>query len=134
MIIAIAALIAALAGTAIAASVSPRKFRNFRRSTNTQLAALAASIKSPVVYVNTTVNGPSGGGDRNTRADCPAATKILGGGIRVSDPSSSYIEDSFPTPFGWAGSVYLSSSSQTAITTAICATVPSSTGTPPNPH
>lgn len=124
MIIAVIALVAALGGTAIAGGVlTTKKFKN-------------QAVRGPVVYATTS----SSVGNTNTAsnpgvhvtATCPSGTHVIGGGIKVSDEPDMFVNDSYPTTTGWAGTVYNSSTTQTATTTAICATVKGVSGAPPS--
>jgi hypothetical protein len=136
MIIAIVALIAALAGTAIAGGgfVTKTKFKKFKKNTNTQLTQ---TLKGPVTYVTTNTPdvddnfGP--GAFATATATCPAGTKVVGGGIKGEFPEDDFIFDSYPTATGWSGRVFANhgaGTTSTFITTAICATG-TSTGSPP---
>lgn len=128
-VIAVIALIVALGGTAVAGGgfLTKKKFNK-------------SAVKAPVQYVTTTISVPDSGGGKSylpVSASCPAGTKVLGGGIKFPDPDASgsaYVADSYPTASGWAGHVsnYSGIGSTTASTTAICATVRSSIGTPPS--
>ena len=130
MILAVIALIAALGGTAVAGGgfLTKKKYNK-------------SAVKGPVQYVTTSSSVPNGNADKSyvaVSATCPGGTKVLGGGIKAPDPDSSggvYVDDSYPTPTGWAGHVSnyaINNGATTATTVAICATVRSSTGTPPS--
>lgn len=127
MLIAVIALVVALGGTAYAA----KKFG---------LSALTDGAKNKTVgvgkltYVNTTTNAVQPN-QRVNPAACPAGFNVIGGGIRVSNPSdvTSFVVDSYPTSIGWDGHVFFTNANQTATTTAICAKSRAITGAPPNP-
>jgi hypothetical protein len=131
MVLAIVALIAALGGTAVAGSgfLTTKKFKK-------------QAVRGPIVYsvTNTAVPGvnPADSSYVGVSASCPSGTKVIGGGIKIPDPDnngSAYQNDSYPTTSGWAGHVsnYAGAGSDTTATTiAVCATVKSSTGSPPS--
>ena len=131
VIVAIAALVVALTGTAVAGGgfLTKKKFRN-------------QAVRGPVQYVTTTINVPAVGTGRSyvaVSAACPSGTKVTGGGIKTPDPGNSgnvYVNDSYPTTGGWAGHVsnYATggTTAATATAVAICATVKSSSGAPPS--
>jgi hypothetical protein len=125
MVIAIIALVVALAGTAVAGGgfLTKKKFKN-------------QAVRGPLVYVTTSTSSPvltgPSSGTPVIPATCPPGTHVVGGGIKVGDERNSFVNDSHPTPTGWAGTVFtFTSGPDTAITTAICATVKSTSGTPP---
>jgi hypothetical protein len=127
IIIAVIALVFALGGGAIAAK-------------KLSLGALSGNAKNKTVgvgkltYVNTTTNAVQPN-QRVNPAACPAGFNVIGGGIRVSNPSdvTSFVVDSYPTSIGWDGHVFFTNANQTATTTAICAKSRAITGAPPNP-
>jgi hypothetical protein len=131
-IIAIVALIAALAGTAIAAGpfLPKRKFVNFK-----------GRVLKGLTYVTTTKSVPGTGGsgvafDVPVSASCPTGLMVIGGGIKFPDSNGNdSLAESYPTATGWAGSVDnfggTGTPPVTATTTAICAKTKSSTGAPP---
>jgi hypothetical protein len=127
-IVAIIALVLALAGTAIAGGglVTKTKFKKFKQSTNTQLAQ---TVKGPVTYVtttkaiNTTIQNP-------VAANCPSGFTVVGGGIKLADPATQSVSDTYPTASGWAGRVG-GATTGAATTTAICAKSTAITGAPP---
>jgi hypothetical protein len=129
MILAVVALLAALGGTAVAGGgfLTTKKFKK-------------QAVRGPVVYSVTTTTIPNPGtGDQyiTVSANCPPGTKVIGGGIKIPDPTVSgnaYQNDSYATSTGWAGHVsnYTSGGgSTTATTIAVCVTVKSSIGSPP---
>lgn len=147
MIVAIVALIAALGGTAIAGGgflpknkfkkfshkvVKKHAFNNLRGQVNTVQAQAnavdAQAVKGPVKYVSTSVNVP------NTpvpvvegTATCPAGTKVLGGGARVTPTDGNgYIDDSYPSgSTSWKAKFDNNTGSPyTGTVTAICAASP----------
>jgi len=107
MIIAMVALIAAVGGTAVAAS------------TLTNKAFKKQAVRGPVTYVTTTTAIPAAVSTA-VSATCPGGTKVIGGGIKVTKPYSTGVESSSPTTSGWAGDVY-SATATSATATAICA-------------
>ncbi|HEY7122213.1 MAG TPA: hypothetical protein VH329_06605 [Solirubrobacterales bacterium] len=126
MVVAVVALVAALGGTAVAA----QKFG---------LSVLSNGAKNKTVgvgkltYVSATATGTGGSNAVTVSATCPAGTHVIGGGVRVEDPNSDFIDDSFPTPTGWAGRVSPGGdpgTTHTFIATAICATSRAVTGAP----
>jgi hypothetical protein len=134
MIIAIVALIAALAGTAVAGGgfLTKKKFKK-------------SAVRGPVQYITTNASVPNATGNDSYQAvsaTCPAGTKVVGGGIKIPDfppgDGDVYADDSYPTATGWAGHVSNFDNDSptpfgtTATTTAICVTVKSSVGAPPS--
>jgi hypothetical protein len=139
MIIAILALVAALAGTAIAGSggfVTKKKFNKFKKQAVTKQQF--GTALTGLTYVNTTTNVPAQTFDVSVSASCPAGTHTTGGGIKLPNPGTSgddneFIQDSYPTTTGWAGHVAnYDTNAATATTTAICASG-SASGSPPSP-
>jgi len=122
MIVAIVALVAALGGTAVAAG-------------KIGLSSLSNGAKNKTVgvgkltYVTQTVQAVQANQPLPTQ-NCPSGLKPIGGGIRLSDPSNSFIADSFPTSSGWGGNVFFQNPSQQATITAICAVSRAVTGSP----
>jgi hypothetical protein len=125
-VIAVIALVAALTGTAVAGGgfLTTKKFKK-------------QAVRGPVQYVTNSVTVPNttAGDYVVVTANCPVGTKPIGGGIKIPDPSSSgsaYVDDAYVTGTGYAGHVTNNDGADTtAIVTAICVTVKSSTGTPP---
>jgi hypothetical protein len=122
MVVAIVALVAALAGTAVAGGgfLTKKKFKN-------------QAVRGPVTYATSTVSVPNttfGGPGATVSARCPAATHVVGGGIKLADEDNEFVNDSYPTAAGWAGTVNASANGLTATITAICATVKSVSGAP----
>jgi hypothetical protein len=118
MVVAIIALIAVFAGTAIAAAGLTNK------------AFKKQAVRAPVTYVTTTDPVPAGGPtDTFVKVQCPGGLTVIGGGIKMSSPFTIGVESSYPTTTGWAGAVY-SGTATTATTTAICAKS-RTTGAPP---
>ncbi len=112
MVVAVIALIAAVAGTAVGAA------------TLTNKAFKKKAVRGPVTYVNTSTAIGMGGTAKPVKAECPAGLTIIGGGIHWTDPigPNTVITESHPTTTGWGGYVYTESiGGKTAITTAICA-------------
>ena len=129
MILAVVALVAALGGTAIAGGfLTTKKFKK-------------QAVRGPIVYSVTTTAlpnpGPTGNSYVTVAANCPSGTRVIGGGIKVSDPTNlgnAYQDDSYVTPTGWVGHVsnYLvGGGSTTATAIAVCATVKKASGSPP---
>jgi hypothetical protein len=100
MIVAVIALVAALAGTAVAAGTI-------------KLGALTDGAKNKTVGVGklTYVTGPTasgqpGGVDVEATATCPSGLEPIGGGVaRVT--SNPGVRSSHPTPTGWKALVNL---------------------------
>ena len=131
VIVSIIAVVVALAGIGSAVAgggfVTKKKFNQFK----------ATAITAPVSYVVADKSIPNGYTSAAT-ATCPAGTKVVGGGIKIPNPSSSTtgpggaIFDAYPTVTGYAGHVVNGNAAAvTATTIAICAIVPSTAGTPP---
>jgi hypothetical protein len=129
MVIAVLALIAALAGTAVAGGgfITKKKFNNRLN------AAINTTVRGPVTYASVTVNVPtSGAAGQDVAAACPPGTQPTGGGIKVSNDAAEIVNDSHPTSLGWGGTVFNgAATTHTATVTAICAVVSSTAGTRP---
>ena len=120
MIIAIIALVAALAGTAVAGGgfLTKKKFNKFRSTAVTGLT-----------YVNNTVAVPrSTGGIDYTKvsASCPTGLHPVGGGVSLSpNDSSLWWGDGYLTATGYAAHVYdglaAGSTAQATVTVACVA-------------
>src|SRR4051812_36469160 len=96
MIVAMVALVAALAGTAIAGApfLKKSKFNKFKSTAVTRLT-----------YVNTTSNVPVGSGNDFTTvsANCPAGFHPVGGGVKLLSPDQNFWwDDGYLTPTGYA--------------------------------
>ena len=129
MLVAIAALIVALSGTAVAATKIG--LNNLKGGTKTQLFGAG-----PLTYVHSTVSVPRSADPVNSPTilnvgvSCPAGTFVVGGGIEVSNDRAELVNDSDPNAqLGWEGSVVNGGTlNHTATTTAVCATSRSATG------
>ena len=125
MIIAVIALVAAIGGTAVAGGppfLPKKKFQSFK----------ATVVKTPITYASVTGNNPAGA-QTDFAVSCPAGSKVTGGGIKVSNDNTQFVNDSHPTTFGWAGTVKSTAAvNHTAQITAICAVANTSTGTVPS--
>jgi hypothetical protein len=122
IVIAIIALIAALAGTAIAGGVlTTKKFKN-------------QAVRGPVTYATAVaIVPPNQSGGVSVASTCPGNTKVIGGGIKVTTDADQFVNDSHPTATGWGGTVFnFGNLNLQAFVTAICATVKSSSGVPPS--
>ena len=134
MTVAIVALIAALAGTAIAGGgfVTKKKFNKKINSLNT---TVSTKVGGPLNYASATVNigvSPANSSGTDIAAACPAGTQPTGGGIKVSNDQVEFVNDSHPTVTGWAGTVFnFGTVTHTATVTAICATA-AATGSRPS--
>jgi hypothetical protein len=122
MVVAIVALIAALAGTAVAGGgfLTKKKFKN-------------QAVRGPLIYATSTVGVPNNGfgsPGATVSSPCPAGTHVVGGGIKLADEDNEFVNDSYPTGAGWAGTVNANASGLTAAVTAICATVKNVSGSP----
>jgi hypothetical protein len=137
MIIAIVALIAALAGTAVAGGpfLPKRKFSNFKKN---------VAVKGPITYVNQTQNvnnnnSPPPPTGVNITAACPTGMFPVGGGAKTSSSSQQSTfsaEDSYPSSGnGWTAKVFAgeqpSGNAESVTVTAICERGKAS-GTPPS--
>jgi hypothetical protein len=129
MIIAIVALIAALAGTAIAAGpfLPKRKFTNFKQNT---------AVKGPVTYVNQTqtVDAPFAGAGVNVTASCPSGSVPVSGGAKTNTNSATsnfFVLNSYPTATGWTALVYSGPTPESVTVTAVCTRARTSGTTPP---
>ena len=123
LIVAIIAVVLATAGTSIAA-VTLSGFANGAR--------IATFGAGPLVYSSSNQFIPANSA-RLIQVACPPKLEAIGGGIRVST-GAQVIEgviDTYPTNFGWAGTVSTlgSSESHTAVITAICAKTARTRGT-----
>jgi hypothetical protein len=126
MVVAIVALVAALAGTAVAGGgfLTKKKFKN-------------QAVRGPLTYVTASVVDESDGftstSFKTVTATCPSGTRVVGGGIKGQFPEDDFIFDSYPTATGWTGRVFAAHGAGTTSTftaTAICATVKNISGTP----
>ena len=134
MIIAIVALVAALAGTAVAGGgfLPKSKFTKFKGQV----------VKGPITYVNQTqaVNTNTASSGVNITAPCPSGFHAVGGGAKSSTPSSTstfFIENSYPSATGWTALVFAGQpppptggSAEQVTVTAVCEKGNAS-GTPP---
>jgi archaellin len=142
IIIAIVALVAALAGTAIAGGgfVTKTKFKKFKQSTNTNLSS---KVSGPITYVNQTqsVNTNTGTSTNgvNITAACPAGQHAVGGGVKsalTSQQSGLFVEYSYPSASGWTANVFAGTGAppgtpEQITVTAVCEGGTTS-GTPPS--
>lgn len=128
MILAVIALVAALAGTAVAGGgfLPKKKFQK-------------QAIRGPVTYAVTSTPVAhaviAGTSYVTVSATCPGGTKVVGGGIKIPDATGgndAYQNDSYATPIGWMGQVSnYSTADTTATTIAVCVSANSSIGSPP---
>jgi energy-coupling factor transporter transmembrane protein EcfT len=117
MIVAVVALIVALSGTAVAA----KKLGLNKLSFSAKQATVGVGA---LTYVQSTVTiPPTGTNGLDIAANCPAGTKVIGGGVKVSNDPAELVNDSDPVvPSGWSATVINSSTiNHTATITAICA-------------
>jgi hypothetical protein len=110
MIVAIVALVAAMAGTSVAAI---------------GLGALSDKAKDKTVgvgkltYVGTTTTGT--GNAIRVEAKCPSGLNLIGGGVHTSNPANSEVEESHPdSQNDWEG-VVRAHGNETIEAIAICA-------------
>ena len=87
--------------------------------------AKSASI-AKLTYAITSTTLPSINQNQDESASCPAGTNVVGGGVRLGDPTDDYINDSGPNgPTGWISNVHSVASPttppQSFTVTAICA-------------
>lgn len=135
MIIAVIALVAALAGTAVAGGsfLPKRKFTNFKQN---------VAVRGPITYVNQTQNvnttsNTSGSGE-NITATCPSGFFPVGGGAKTNVSSATttlFVQSSYPSATGWTANVFAGTgpptpSPESITVTAICELAKTS-GTPP---
>jgi hypothetical protein len=110
MIVAIVALVAAMAGTSVAAI---------------GLGALSDKAKDKTVgvgkltYVGTTTTGT--GNAMRVEATCPSSLNLIGGGVHTSDPARSEVEESHPASQNHWEAVVRAAGSETIEAIAICA-------------
>jgi hypothetical protein len=110
MIVAIVALVAAMAGTSVAAI---------------GLGALSDKAKDKTVgvgkltYVGTTTTGT--GNAIRVEATCPSTLTLIGGGVHTSDPARSEVEESHPASQNHWEAVVRAAGSETIEAIAICA-------------
>lgn len=100
MLIAIAALIVALSGTAIAATKIGVSDLGKKAKRQTVGVGPLTYVTVPVIVPPT---GPAGFG---VAAACPSNLRPLGGGIRVSNDVDMFVNDSYLTTTGFAGTVF----------------------------
>jgi hypothetical protein len=112
IIIAIVALIAALAGTAVAGGgfLPKTKFQNYKKNNN---AAVSTKVAGPITYVNATqsVNTNTGVATNgvNITAPCPAGQHAVGGGVKPNVSSQTtglFITATYPRATGWTANVF----------------------------
>jgi hypothetical protein len=134
IIVAIVALVAALAGTAVAGGgfLPKSKFTKFKQN---------AAVKGPITYVNqtqnvNTVTSPNG---VDVTANCPSGFFPVGGGAKTntsSQTSNFFVENSYPSATGWTALVFAGTTPpaggtpESVTVTAICEKAKVS-GTPP---
>jgi hypothetical protein len=122
MIVAVIALIAALAGTAVAGGVlTTKKFKK-------------QALRGPLTYASTTADVPQDtmGQPQKLAATCPPGQHVVGGGVVFANEHGAFTNDSYPTATGWGATVFnFTGPATTATITAICATVRNVSGTPP---
>jgi hypothetical protein len=110
MIVAIVALVAAMAGTSVAAI---------------GLGALSNTAKDKTVgvgkltYVGTTTTGT--GNAIRVEAGCPTGLNLIGGGVHTSDPAKSEVEESHPDSQSHWEAVVRANGTETIEVIAICA-------------
>jgi hypothetical protein len=133
IVVAIIALIAALAGTAVAGGgfLPKSKFANFKKNT---------AVKGPITYVNQTqnVNTVTASSGLNVTATCPGGFFPVGGGAKSnvsSTTSNFFVENSYPSTNGWTALVFAGTGAppgtpESVTVTAICERATTS-GTPP---
>jgi hypothetical protein len=133
MIVAVLALIAALAGTAIAGGGFVKK-KKFNKRINALSRTLATTVKGPVTYASVTASipvTPVNGAGTNITAPCPAGAAVTGGGIKLSSDAVEAVNDSHPSTFGWSGTVFnFGTVAHTATVTAICVASSTAGGRP----
>jgi hypothetical protein len=134
MMVAIVALVAALAGTAVAGGgfVTKKKFNKKITALNT---SVSTKVGGPLNYVSVTANIPvnnqAGSAGTDVAAACPPGSAPTGGGIKLSNDVVEFVNDSHPTAAGWAGTVFNAGTvTHQATVTAICA-IASTTGSRP---
>ena len=100
MLIAIAALIVALSGTAIAATKIG--IDDLGKKAKKQTVGVG-----PLTYVTVPVSvPPTGPAGFDVAAACPSGLRPLGGGIRLSNDVVMFVNDSYLTTSGLAGTVF----------------------------
>ena len=110
MIVAILALVAAMAGTSVAAI---------------GLGALSNKAKDKTVgvgkltYVGTTTTGT--GNAIRVEAKCPSGLNLIGGGVHTSNPANSEVEESHPDSQNDWEAVVRAAGNETIEAIAICA-------------
>jgi hypothetical protein len=110
IVIAMIALVAAMAGTSIAAI---------------SLGALSKGAKNktvgvgPLTYVGSTTTG--NGNAIHASATCPTGLHLIGGGVHTSDPARSEIEESHPEAQDRWEAVVRAQGTETIEVIAICA-------------
>src|SRR4051794_31233273 len=136
IIVAIVALIAALAGTAVAGGgfLPKSKFTKFKQN---------AAVKGPITYVNQTQNvntvSATSTTGVNITANCPSGFFPVGGGAKTntsSDTSNFFVLNSYPSGTGWTALVFAGTgappgTAESVTVTAVCEKAKVS-GTPPS--
>lgn len=136
MIVAIIALVAAMAGSAVAGGnfLPKSKFKAFKSKV----------VKGPITYANTTqaVNTttlPANSNGTTITAACPTGLHAVGGGVKSatnSGQSGLFVQQSYPSASGWTATVFAGfgpapGTAEQITVTAVCEGG-SSSGTPPS--
>jgi hypothetical protein len=143
LVVAIIALVAGLAGTAVGGvavtSLNKKEKKQTKKiskkEAKKQIRKVAPIGKLTYVTANTNANGEPN--QAVSPAVCPSGLKVIGGGIKMSDPGvfggtvDTIVEDSYPTANGWAGHVIFDELDQTSTTIAICAKASKAKGSLP---
>jgi hypothetical protein len=125
MVVAVIAMVLAIGGSAYAGATLSLKALS--KGARAQTVGVG-----PLAYVTNNENiGPTGSSGTTVTATCPPGLLPIGGGIRVYNDATGYVNDSHPIRQGWAGTVFNNGSVSFLVqTTVVCATSRLVSGTP----
>jgi hypothetical protein len=126
MIVAIVALVAALAGTAVAGGgfLTKKKFNKFKSTAVTRLTYVTASASIP-----SSTGAPAN--YEKVSANCPAGQHPVGGGAKGPDDDSVWWGSGFLTATGYTAYYYNGSSSNQQVTVTVACVSAAANGSPP---
>ena len=132
LIVAVVALVAALAGTAIAgpgassSAITKSKVKKIaNKQAGKQIAALLPIGSAELAVINTRTQTqtipPNGFNGTRITANCQSAERIISGGVRNSNGSSILVGESFKQGDGWEVLAYnFSGANQSVTVEAYC--------------
>jgi hypothetical protein len=109
--------------------LSKRQVTNIAK---TQANQVFSQRSGQLAYVTNRENiGPTGSGGATVSAICPSGLRPIGGGIRVYNDGTGFVNDSHPIVQGWAGTVFNDGTSSFLVdTTVVCASYEKVSGAP----